>query len=194
MKRITRRLSRNEVSWRFWLAFLIVGTGLWDCLRAEAAPIRHHEFISVNWKAFQLWSRYLLAGPSIWERIAHPAVTTSVRSAIWESIRTDRAGADPMVRFLLWRQGIDLPRFRHYHPRLTPVLNKIRRLTTTPGQLIPLTTVSSNGVPSTPILSPTTPPEGNLNPLTVSEPGTLFVALGIAGWGVWRTRRQRSRG
>src|SRR5690242_14041379 len=38
---------------------------------------------------FKEWSRYLLAGPSLWASVEHPPWTLAVQSAVWASIRTD---------------------------------------------------------------------------------------------------------
>jgi hypothetical protein len=105
---------------RHWCAGALAGAILLSGSRAGAAPIRHEDLSSADATAFKEWSRYLLAGPSVWQEVLHPPVTPAVRSAIWESVRTDPGGADPMVHYLLWKQSLDPTRFAFYHPKLAP--------------------------------------------------------------------------
>src|SRR6185312_11796837 len=65
----------------------------------EAAAIytegaaHHIDLTASDVTAFKEWSRYLLKGPTVWAEAEHPPVTTAVRSAIWQSVRTDPGGA-----------------------------------------------------------------------------------------------------
>jgi hypothetical protein len=68
----------------------------------QAGAAHHIELTASDVTAFKEWSRYLLKGPTVWAEAEHPPVTAAVRSAIWQSVRTDPGGADPMVNFLLW--------------------------------------------------------------------------------------------
>jgi PEP-CTERM motif len=182
---------------RHWCAGALAGAILLSGSRAGAAPIRHEDLSSADATAFKEWSRYLLAGPSVWQEVLHPPVTPAVRSAIWESVRTDPGGADPMVHYLLWKQSLDPTRFAFYHPKLAPALDKIiRAMPTAPQQLIPPSVTSSSGTPSTTTnetpTSSSIPSEQGLNPPPAPEPSTLLLALGMAGWGIWRSRRGKS--
>jgi hypothetical protein len=182
---------------RHWSAGALAGAILLSGSRAGAAPIRHEDLSSADATAFKEWSRYLLAGPSVWQEVLHPPVTPAVRSAIWESVRTDPGGADPMVHYLLWKQSLDPTRFAFYHPKLAPALDKIIRATpTAPQELIPPSVTSSSGTPSTTTnetpAPPSIPSEQGLNPPPAPEPSTLLLALGMAGWGIWRSRRGKS--
>ncbi|WP_074314829.1 PEP-CTERM sorting domain-containing protein [Singulisphaera sp. GP187] len=83
----------------------------------------------------------------------------------------------PWVQYLLWRQGLNIARFNHYHPVLGPVLE----------QLPP------------PVAPPTNPPASGeiIPPIEVHpngpEPSSIIVALGLAGAGIWwRSRSGRS--
>jgi hypothetical protein len=187
MKGITRSATRIGVTPRFGTRLALGCAMLLGCVRAEASPIRHKGPTQVESSTFRAWSRYLLAGPSVWAKVPHPPVTLAIRSAIWESIKADPGGTDPMVQFLLWKQSIDPPRFAHFHPKLAPILTKIAKTPTSPEQLIP--PPSTGGVPATPTTLPPVPSEGNLIP-SVPEPETLLLALGMAGWGLWRGRRR----
>ena len=143
--------------------------------------------------AFKEWSRDLEASPSVWKAVLHPPVTPAVRSSIWESVRTDPGGVEPMVAYLLWKQSLDPTRFAFYHPKLAPALDKILKATPTapvaPQELNPPSTSTPGDTPSTPS---TTTSEQGLNP-PAPEPSTLLVALGMAGWSIWQARRGKSQ-
>ncbi len=199
MKGITVKLSRIACSSRKWGALLLAAAPLLVGLPAEASAIKPVHLSETDAIAFKQWSRYLLAGPSVWTKVLHPPVTPTVRTAIWQTVKTDPGGADPMVAYLLWKQSLDPTRFAFYHPKLAPALNKIAKATpTAPQSLIPPTTTTSSGTPSstTPTTStgtsttPSTPSEQGLNPPPIPEPGTLWIVLGMAGWGIWRSRRR----
>jgi hypothetical protein len=162
----------------------------------QAGAAHHIELTASDVTAFKEWSRYLLKGPTVWAEAEHPPVTAAVRAAIWQSVRTDPGGADPMVNFLLWKQSIDPTRFAHYHPKLAPALHKIALARSSPkllSQVAPTTT--SSGGPSTPTsglpTQPTTASPQNLNPPSAPEPSMLLIAAGMTAWAVRRARGRR---
>jgi hypothetical protein len=181
MSGIVERLKPAGILAGRWIGSLMAGVILlgWDPV--EASPIVRRDWSTGAAPQFREWARYLLAGPSAWAEVVHPAVTPAVRSAIWKSLATDPDSADPMVRFLLWKQAIDPPRFAHYHPRLAPILTRISKVPSAPQQLVPTAPIPP------PVLT-----ESNPYPPPVSEPGTLLLAIGMAGWALWRGRRGRA--
>ncbi len=181
--------TRTMGSRRFWTGWAMAGALIWGGVRAEAAAIHHEDLSPADVTALEEWSRYLKRGPNVWEHVLHPPVTAAVRSLIWQDVKTDPGGADPMVRFLLWKQSLDPTRFAYYHPKLAPALHKIAETTPTAPQLLgpPPTSSSGGTLPA---------PSGNSGGSTASpvpEPSTLLLALGMAGWGLlWIRRKQEN--
>lgn len=141
---------------------------------------------------FKAWSKYLLAGPTTWATVPHPLWDFAVRSAVWQSIKTDPGPADPMINFLLWKQSIDPARFAYYHPKLAPALHRIemaRKTAALVPKVGPSTTVSGpgGGTSSSPGTTPATQPQ-NLGPPPVPEPSTLLLAAGMTAWAFRRSR------
>jgi hypothetical protein len=169
---------------------LVFGPMLVWCRPAGAVPIPHRDHASADVPALEEWSRYLSRGPNFWLRVVHPPITQAIKSSIWESLKTDPGGTEAMVRYLLWKQSLDPLRFDHFHPRVASILTRIASARTPSAQLLP--------PPSIPVVSPSPPTvqspvvlDENPSPPPVSEPGSLLVALGIAGWWVRRSRRRQ---
>jgi hypothetical protein len=164
-----------------------------QCVATRAATIRHSRAPESDDTVLKEWSRYVLAGPTVWADDPHPPVTAAVESEIWKSVRTDPGGTSPIVEFLLWKQSLDPTRFAHYHPKLAPVLHRIahsRLSTTTTQQAITPTTNTGGSRSSTPSAPVTTEPQ-NLIPSASPEPSTLLLATGMAAWAVVRGRARR---
>ncbi len=133
MKGISIRWSDSIGLGRHWTAAAVAVTVFLSGNRADGAPIRHEDLTRAEVTAFKQWSRYLEAGPNTWKEVLHPPVTPAVRSTIWEDVRTDPGGTEPMVAYLLWKQSLDPTRFAFYHPKLAPALDKIHAaIPTTP--------------------------------------------------------------
>jgi hypothetical protein len=167
------------------------------CAGVDAAAIHRAATHGVDWTTsdgpdIRQWSKYLLGGPTVWAKVEHPPVSEAVRSAIWQSVRTDPGATDPMVDFLLWKQSLDPTRFAHYHPKLAPALHKIElarsSLTLVSQAMPPPTTTGSSGTSPAP---PTVAPQ-NLNPGSAPEPSTLLLAACMTAWAV-RRRHHRDR-
>ncbi|MGP0061986.1 MAG: PEP-CTERM sorting domain-containing protein [Isosphaeraceae bacterium] len=190
MKGISVRSFYRMGSSRYGSAVSMAVAILLSGIRADGAVIRHEDVSSSDAAVFKEWSRYLEAGPNVWKDVLHPPVTQAVRSAIWEDVKTDPGGTEPMVAFLLWKQSIDPTRFAHYHPKLAPALEKILKATPSapvaPQELAPPSSESSS-TPAT-----TVAPQGLNPPAPAPEPSTLLLALGLAGWSVWQVRRKKS--
>jgi hypothetical protein len=157
-----------------------------------AAPIRKNHELDLNDQGVPKgWSHFLLAGPTFWETHVHPPYDFQVRMTIWNIIKTDPGGENPMIAFLLWKQSLDPARFDHFHPNIGPAIDKLVALkvsqTSTP------TSTPSSPNPSTPGTTTTPPSEGQqLTPPTATpEPSTWIMAIGMAGWAFWRCRRRR---
>jgi hypothetical protein len=163
------------------------------CAEADAAAIHRAASHPVELTAsdvtdFKEWSKYLLAGPTVWTRVEHPPVSAAVRSAIWKDVRTDPGGSDPMVNYLLWKQSLDPTRFAHYHPKLAQALHKIELARSSPtlvSQVWPATTgsVGTSSTPSAPGTTPVTAPQ-NLVPSAAPEPSMLLLAACLTAWAV----------
>jgi hypothetical protein len=188
MKGISLSSLYGMGSRRHWSIGAVAGAILLSGVRAEAAPIRHVDLGSTDAKVMKEWSSYLLASPSVWKEVLHPPVTAAVRSSIWESVRTDPGGADPMVHYLLWKQSLDPTRFAFYHPKLAPALEKI--LKATPS--VPVAAQGINPTSSETSSTPSTSTEEQSLIPPVPEPSGLVLALGMAGWGIWMAHRRRS--
>jgi hypothetical protein len=159
------------------IVFLLVGG-----VPVEASPIVRRDWSGADRSTINEWSRYLLAGRSVWGRLVHPPVTRAIEASIWKSLRTDPVGADPMIRFLLWKLEIAPHRFAHDHPRLAPILTRMTRTPIAPQQLVP---------PAW--LPPPTITPGNASPPSVPEPATFLLALGMTTWAAWWGCRRRAR-
>jgi hypothetical protein len=165
----------------------------------QAGAAHHMELTASDVTDFKDWSRYLLKGPTMWAEAVHPPVTMAIRSAIWQSVRTDPGGADPMVNFLLWKQSLDPARFAQNHPMLAPELHKIALARSSPkllSHVVPTTT--SSGGPSTPTsrhpTHPTTTSQDNLIPPPAApEPSMLLIAAGMTAWAVRKARGRHGK-
>ncbi len=192
--RITRGL-RGVRGLRSWVGGATVV--LLACADADAAAIHRAATHPVELSAsdatdFKEWSKYLLHGPKYWTKVEHPPVSPAVRSAIWESVRTDPGGTDPMVNFLLWKQSVDPTRFAHYHPKLAPALHKIELARSSPtlvSQAAPPTTTTGSAVTPPSTTTPTVAPQ-NLIPNAAPEPSTLLIAAGMIAWAVRKLQRR----
>jgi hypothetical protein len=149
-----------------------------------ASPIKHSHPVTeaqrLDAEIGHSWAAYLMAGPSVWSTVIHPAVTPDLRSAIWKALGSADATTNPMVDFLLWKQSLDPTRFARYHPKVAPILNRISTASLGSQTIAPST---STGTGTTPITQPQT-----LTP-SVPEPGPWLLALGMSCWGLWWRRR-----
>jgi PEP-CTERM motif len=149
-----------------------------------AEPVRkQHEAASESRDAFNTWSEFLKGGPSVWATHEHPIWDYTVREAVWKDIKTDPGGTSPMIDFLLWKQSLDPTRFDLYHPKIGPAIDKL--VNTPPTQV-------QSSAPTTTSTSSTSPSEGQtISPpgTETPEPSTWLVAIGMAGWALWRRRR-----
>jgi hypothetical protein len=186
-----RRTGRNRVCSPHWIAVGAIAVVLASIGRAEAAPIRKQHDAELAGEGIpQGWSHFLLGGPTLWAtHEQHPLYDLHVRTAIWNIIKTDPGGENPMIAYLLWKQSLDPARFDHFHPSIGPAIDKLVApkvaLTSTPPASPP-----SQSTPGT----PTTPPsEGQqiTPPTTTPEPSTWIMAVGMAGWAFWRCRKRR---
>lgn len=166
---------------------LLAGAGA-DAAAIHRAATRGPEMTAADVVSFKEWSKYLLEGPSVWTQVLHPPVTPAVRSAIWESVKTDPGGTDPMVDYLLWKQSLDPTRFALYHPKLAPALHKIELARSSPtlvSQAAPPTTTGSSAAPTSPTVAPQ-----NLVPSAAPEPSMMLLAACMTAWSV-RTLQRR---
>jgi hypothetical protein len=187
MNGFTRTPVRFERRWVLRLALLLAVAAIWCSATARGAAIHHDHASSLAEKAsVKSWSEYLMAGPSVWSTVAHPALSSSIEASMWKSIRTDPPpDTTAVVNFFLYKQSLDAKRFDHYHPEVAKALAKIE------AQLINPTTVTSptTATTATSATSPTDQAQ-QLTPSVVPEPTTLFLTFGMAGYAVWRRRRR----
>ena len=141
---------------------------------------------AAEFHVFQQWSRYLLASPNTWMRVEHPPWTQAVKSEVLGSFRTETAGADPMVNYLLWKRSLNPTRFARYHPRIAPRLRRLAMSRTSsllaPTTSAPQTISTSHGGTSSTPPSPGTSQENLIPPPSVPEPGMLLLASLMTAW------------
>jgi hypothetical protein len=167
---------------------------------AEAATTKRFALSAQEARVFQAWSNYLAQGPDTWSQTHAPAFTPAIRSTIWQVLRMDTQAQslnNPMIDYLLWRQSIAPARFTANHPRLSPALSELLnapQLPVTaplPSDPSSQTTVPQGITPPAPLTPPATQ---SVSPQTVApppvpEPGSLILAAGMLGWGLWMRRR-----
>ena len=161
--------------------------------RLHAAPIHHDRDArslrpngSPRWRpprAYKTWSEYLTGGAERLVDDRSSAGDTGGRSGDLEGIRTDPARNEPVVQFFLYKQSLDPTRFDHYHPKVSKALTRLSASTP------PINFVSPPA--TTPGDSTSSPPTQRQSITPIPEPGTLLLAVGFLGWGVWRFRRPR---
>ncbi|MFI5460835.1 MAG: PEP-CTERM sorting domain-containing protein [Isosphaerales bacterium] len=172
---------------RLWFGLVLIGGGCLGFEKVEAAPIHgnhaHQDALEASLAhagRYQSWSGYLMGGPSVWSSVIHPRITPAVESAIWKAIRTDPGETSPWIQFMLYKQSLDPVRFAHYHPNLSPALNRLSASSTVAQVVTPGSSTTPNG--------------GTATPLTlgqeIPEPATWLLAIGLAGWGAWWRRRK----
>ncbi len=117
-----------------WLGPVIIGL-VSASNRSEAAAIHHvHDSSAVDAASNQTWAEYLLGGPSVWSKVAHPALTAGIEAQMWKSIKSDPPpNTTAVVQFFEYRQSLDPARFDHYHPRIAASLAKIEAQGATPS-------------------------------------------------------------
>jgi hypothetical protein len=189
MNATARRSGRSRALYLLWVAVFTVLAAVAGSNRADAAAIRnHHDAESADDGLSKSWSRFLLGGPSVWATHAHPLYDFKVRVAIWNIIKTDPGGENPMIEFLLWKQSLDPTRFDHYHPKIGPAIDKLVAPKITQSS----TSTSTSTSPST-TGATSAPAEGQqLTPVVATpEPSTWLMTIGMAGWALWRCRRKR---
>jgi hypothetical protein len=188
MDGIARTPRRTEASYHFWLGLTLLGAGSLLANRVEASAIVHSAKIDKA-AVGSSWSKYLLGGPSVWDKVPHPPVTEAVKHEIRKALKTDPGGTALIVQFLLNKQSLDPARFDHYHPNLVRPLARI-------AATIPSTTTTTTTGAQVLTPPPTTLPTeaqttGGPSLQTVPEPEALLLAIGMAGWAVWWRRRLR---
>jgi hypothetical protein len=198
MNGFTRTPSRMRAGQLLWLGAAFLGLGLVSSPRAIASAIHHADKADKADKAAaatdagmnQSWSEYLMGGPTVWSKVAHPGLSAAIESEMWKAIKSDPPpDTDAVVQFFLYKQSLDPARFDHYHPRVAASLAKIKSEAATAGAT-PTTSTSSTG--STPPgqgaqtlgSGPSSP-----NVSETPEPGALLLAIGMAGYAIWWRRR-----
>jgi hypothetical protein len=166
--------------------FIVAATALGSG-RADAAAIhKYHQPEAADQVLGTSWTQFLLGGPNVWATHDHPLYSFKVREEIWNIIKTDPGGEDPVIAFLLWKRSLDPVRFDRFHPRIGPAIEKLKTPT-----IVQATTSSSPSSPSTPA-APPPPTEGQqLGPPTATpEPSTWLMTIGMAAWAIWQSRRR----
>lgn len=177
---------------------ILLGSTLAAPGSARGATAKRYALTPQQARTFEVWSNYLAEGPEVWSSTRAPAFTPKVRATIWQILRTDSAEqqlTNPMINYLLWRQSLNPTRFTVNHPALSPALTQLLNT--------PLPTINPTPDPSTSAPqgvtppAPLTPPSGQsvspqgVNPPAVPEPGSLLLATGMIGWGLWWRRRMQ---
>ena len=174
---------------------VIAGSLITGVQPSQAAAAKKFILTGSEVKTFEAWTDFLAKGTQTWTRTHAPPFSPTIRSTIWQVLRTDTQAqsiANPMIDYLEWRRSLDPTRFTNFHPRLSP---ELAQLLNTPS--LPLPT----GVPPptfTPV--PETAPQALSNPATpsaaqaltpppVPEPSSLLLAASMTGWGIWWRHR-----
>jgi PEP-CTERM motif len=184
------RMRRSRARNLRWIAVFTLASVVASSAATEAAAIRkYHEADSAEDGLSQSWTHFLLGGPSFWAAHPHPLYDFQVRETIWNIIKTDPGGENPMIAFLLWKQSLDPTRFDHFHPNIGPAIDKL----VAPKLSETSTPTSTSTSPSTSTTTTSPPSEGQqLSPPTATpEPSTWVMTIGMAGWAFWRCRRKR---
>ena len=191
----TRRQGR--VRFPSYLLLAVVFVSWLEPKAVEAAAIKKLALTPANAKVFVTWTNFLAKGETTWSHQAAPSFTPTIRSTIWQVLKTDTQGqslANPMIDYLLWRRSLDPQRFLSYHPNLSPALAQLLSApalpVTPPTPTATPTAVSPQTVsgPPAPIASSSTLPPA------VPEPGSLLLAVTMTGVGLfWRHRLTRAR-
>jgi hypothetical protein len=209
-------MNENGISWRprrCPIAVLamwgLTGLMLFGANRAEGASTKRFVLTPQEARTFQVWSNYLAKGPQTWSTVHAPPFTPAIRSTIWQVLKSDTQAqqlTNPMIDYLLWRQSINPTRFATNHPHLSPaltqLLNSLEVPSTIPPPAVtpPQATVPQGITPPATLIPPATqsvPPTTqsvspqSVMPPAVPEPGSLVLAAGMIGWGVWWARRSR---
>jgi hypothetical protein len=201
-------MNENGLSWKSarartaaLAACTVAGLGLLGAMPAQGAPTRTFTLTPRQANHFQVWSNYLAQGPEVWSSTRPPAFTPAVRTTIWQVLQNDTAEqqlANPMIDYLLWRRSLAPARFSANHPNFAPQLNRLNQLLTTPTPALNIPPPTYVPVPQTVLPTPTPlipPSKQSVSPQTVAppppipEPGSLLLAAGMIGWGLWWRRR-----
>ncbi len=170
------------------LGLMLFVSGLWQPNRADAASLHHdHATALAHPAAYHSWSGYVTGGPSVWSSIAHPALNPEIEAAMWKNIRSDPPPhITPLVTFFMWKQHLDAKRFDHYHPKVAKALHHIK------AEMASSTPTSNTTTPTTltqpQMITPSIPTD-QAQELTTPEPGTIFIAAGMAVYAIWWRRR-----
>ncbi len=81
------------------IVLLAAGCEVWPSRPAVASPIKHShpvtEIQRLDAEIGHSWAAYLMAGPSVWSKVIHPAVTPDLRASIWKALGSRRCGDEP---------------------------------------------------------------------------------------------------
>lgn len=109
---------------------------------------------------------------------------------LFQMLRADENGLlpdTPLVEYLHWRRSLNPSRFDRYHPKLAPLLTRTM-LTQLPPDTPTLPTLPA--LPGDPDgFDPTRP----IPQVPIPEPGTLMIALVLAGSFAWMRRRSERK-
>jgi PEP-CTERM motif len=188
MNGAARRQRHGRARKPRWIAVFVLGALLAGSARVNAEPIKKkHDTASADDGLGKGWTNFLQGGPPEWATRPHPEYDFKVKEAIWNIIKTDPGGENPMIAFLLWKQSLDPTRFDRYHPAIGPAIDKLV------APQAPQTSTPSSTTTPTPTPTSTSPPTESqqLGAAATPEPATWLMTLGMAGWAFWRSRRRR---
>ena len=142
---------------------VIAGSLITGVQPSQAAAAKKFILTGSEVKTFEAWTDFLAKGTQTWTRTHAPPFSPTIRSTIWQVLRTDTQAqsiANPMIDYLEWRRSLDPTRFTNFHPRLSP---ELAQLLNTPS--LPLPT----GVPP-----PTFTPVPETAPQALVQPSHTF--------------------
>jgi hypothetical protein len=114
------------------------------------------------------WENFLAGGTTEWASTPPPPITPLIKREIAASLMSSDPASSLFVQYLAWRRNLNPVRFDRWHPIEGPAVGRI----VFPGTSTP-----------DPVVNP--------QPQTIPEPGTMTLALGMAGAGLWWRRRSR---
>jgi hypothetical protein len=203
---LSRRTARARIAQLVLCSLL--GFAWFGASPAQAAAAKRFVLTPQEARLFEVWSNYLAKGPQTWSTTHAPAFTPAIKTTIWQVLKTDTQAQqlqNPMIDYLLWRRSLNPVRFTANHPNLSPALAQLLNTPQLPPNVppptyapVPQTSSLPQGItPPDPLIPPATQSVApqNVAPPAVPEPGSLILAAGLIGWGLWwRRRLQQAEG
>ncbi|MDR3633143.1 MAG: PEP-CTERM sorting domain-containing protein [Isosphaeraceae bacterium] len=116
------------------------------------------------------WDNFLAGGVTEWASTPPPPITLQIKIEIAQALESTSPSTNLFDQYLHWRRNLDPTRFDHYHPIEGPIIAGF--------------TFPSTSTPD-PVINP------QPQKINTPEPGSMTLALGLIGAGVWWRRRSQ---